>query len=146
MEEPNPKNMSPEQIEELKEKIKNMTPEELKEFQKKQCIFCQIISGKVQAKKVYEDEKTIAILDINPANPGHVLLLPKEHYTVMPQLPAEDIAHISIVAKFLSNAPYCFMGSFNFNNGTGAQNVLCRQRSWENHMGTVNAVFNRQQY
>ena len=51
--------MTPEQVEELKEKIKNMSPEELREFQKKQCIFCHIVAGKVQSKKVYEDEKLI---------------------------------------------------------------------------------------
>ena len=95
--------MTPEQVEELKEKIKKMSPEELKEFQKKQCIFCHIVAGKVQAKKVYEDGKCLAILDINPANPGHILLLPKEHYSVMPQLPEEEIEHIFMVAKSLSN-------------------------------------------
>ena|SRR3989338_887451 len=96
--------MTPEQMEALKEKIKNMSPEELREFQKKQCIFCHIISGKVQAKKVYEDSKTLAILDINPANPGHILLLPKEHYAIFPQMPDEELDHISMVAKALSNA------------------------------------------
>ncbi len=95
---------SEEQIKALQEKIKNMSPEELKEFQKKQCIFCQIIEGKVQSKIIYEDEKTKAILDINPANPGHILLMPKEHYTIMPQMPADEISHIFVVAKALSNA------------------------------------------
>jgi len=96
--------MSEEQIKELQEKIKNMSPDELKEFQKKQCIFCQIISGKVQSKKVYEDEEVIAILDVNPANPGHLLIMPKEHYSIMPQLPEDEIGHIFLVAKALSNA------------------------------------------
>lgn len=96
--------MTPEQVEELKEKLKNMSPEELREFQKKQCIFCHIVSGRVQAKRIYEDDKVLAVLDINPANPGHVLLLPKEHYTVMPQLPEDEIAHIFMVAKALSNS------------------------------------------
>jgi len=96
--------MTPEQVEELKEKIKNMSPEELREFQKKQCIFCHIVSGKVQAKKIYEDDKCLAVLDINPANPGHILLLPKEHYAIMPQIPDEEIEHIFMVAKALSNA------------------------------------------
>lgn len=95
--------MTPEQ-EEMQEKVKNMSPEELAEFQKQQCIFCQIISGKVQSKKIYEDEKTIGILDINPANAGHILLLPKEHYAVMPQIPEEEIGHLFMVAKALSNA------------------------------------------
>jgi histidine triad (HIT) family protein len=88
----------------LQEKLKNMTPEQIKEFQKQQCIFCQIISGKVQSKKIYEDGKCTAILDINPANPGHILLLPKEHYSVMPQIPEEDIGHLFMVSKALSNA------------------------------------------
>ncbi len=105
MAEPQPgQQMTPEQVEELKEKIKNMSPEELREFQKKQCIFCHIVSGKVQAKKIYEDDKCLAVLDINPANPGHILLLPKEHYAIMPQIPDEEIEHIFIVAKALSNA------------------------------------------
>lgn len=97
-------NMDPEQLKALQEKIKSMSPEELKEFQKKQCIFCQIVAGKVQSKNVYEDEKVIAILDINPANPGHVLLLTKEHYAIMPQLPDDEVAHVFMVAKALSNS------------------------------------------
>lgn len=102
--------MSEEQLKELQEKIKHMSPEELKEFQKKQCIFCQIISGRVQSKKVYEDEKCIAILDINPANPGHVLLLPKEHYSIMPQLSEEEIAHLFVISKTISNAALRSLG------------------------------------
>lgn len=96
--------MSPEQIKALQEKIKNMSPDELKEFQKKQCIFCQIIAGKVQSKKVYDDGNVIAVLDVNPANPGHILVMPKEHYSIMPQIPEEEIGHIFMVSKALSNA------------------------------------------
>ena len=96
--------ISPEQLKALQEKIKQMTPEELKEFQKKQCIFCQIVAGKIQVRKIYEDERVIAILDINPANPGHTLLLTKEHYSIMPQLPDDEVAHVFMVAKALSNS------------------------------------------
>jgi len=96
--------MSEEQVKDLQEKLKNMSPEELKEFQKKQCIFCQIIIGKVQSRKVYEDEEVIAILDVNPANPGHILIIPKEHYSIMPQIPDDEIGHIFAVAKALSNS------------------------------------------
>ena len=96
--------LSPEQLKALQEKIKQMSPEELKEFQKKQCIFCQIISGKVQSRKVYEDEKVIALLDINPANPGHILLLTKEHYSIMPQIPDDELAYVFMVVKSLSNS------------------------------------------
>ncbi|MDA1196648.1 MAG: HIT family protein [Nanoarchaeota archaeon] len=96
--------MSPEQVEEMQEKIKNMSHEELREFQKQQCIFCHIISGKVQSRKIYEDENVLAILDINPANPGHVLVLPKEHYAIMPQLSNEEISHVFMIVKTISNA------------------------------------------
>src|SRR3989338_9040408 len=99
-----PEQLSQEQIKALQEKIKNMSPEDLKEFQKKQCIFCQIISGKVQSRKVYEDGEVIAILDANPANPGHVLIMPQEHYSIMPQIPDDEVGHIFAVAKALSNA------------------------------------------
>jgi histidine triad (HIT) family protein len=94
---------TPEQIKELQEKIAKMSPEELKEFQKKQCIFCHIIAGKVQSRRIYEDDTVLGILDINPANPGHILLLPKEHYSILPQLPEDVMEHIFLVAKKLSN-------------------------------------------
>ena len=88
--------------EEIKEKLKNMSPEELRKFQKEQCIFCHIIKGEVQSRKIYEDDNCLAILDINPANPGHILLLPKEHYAIMPQIPDDIIIYLSKITKDLS--------------------------------------------
>lgn len=44
------------------------------------CIFCKIVSGEIPAHKVYEDEKFLAFLDINPQSPGHVQVIPKEHH------------------------------------------------------------------
>lgn len=96
--------LSPEQQVAFQEKVKNMSPEELKEFQKKNCIFCQIAAGKVPSQQVYADEKCFAVLDINPACKGHILLLPKEHYAIMPQVPEEILAQLFIVAKYLSQA------------------------------------------
>lgn len=69
---------------------------------KQQCIFCHIIAGDVAAKKVYEDEQVMAVLDINPASTGHILLLTKEHYSIMPQLPDNLIGHLGQVSKALS--------------------------------------------
>ncbi len=94
--------ISDEQRKALEEKIKNMSPEELKEFQKQQCIFCQIIAGKIPSKKVYEDDRCITVLDINPATRGHLLIIPKEHYAIMPQIPDKDIGHFFLVSKYLS--------------------------------------------
>ncbi len=44
------------------------------------CIFCKIIAGEIPSTKIYEDELVYAFLDISPINPGHVLLIPKEHH------------------------------------------------------------------
>lgn len=81
-----------------------MSQPELEELQRKNCVFCHIASGKVPARKVYEDDECVAVLDINPASQGHVLLMPKEHYTVMFQVPEELLGHIFIIAKGLSQA------------------------------------------
>ncbi|MDO8492145.1 MAG: HIT family protein [bacterium] len=43
------------------------------------CVFCKIISGEIETNKVYEDDDTLAFLDISPLNPGHTLVVPKEH-------------------------------------------------------------------
>jgi len=71
------------------------------EEQKKQCPFCKIISGEIPATKVFEDDKVLAILDINPLAQGHVLLLPKEHYPILPYLSGEEFSHMFKIAKEL---------------------------------------------
>ncbi len=71
---------------------------------RQQCIFCQIIDSKIPSKKVFEDEKVVAILDINPATAGHVLIMPKEHFSIMPQLDDDILKSIFSAAKKISNA------------------------------------------
>ena len=44
------------------------------------CIFCKIIAGEIPSYKVYEDEEFFAFLDIHPQTPGHVQVIPKQHY------------------------------------------------------------------
>ena len=46
----------------------------------KDCIFCKIINGESSSYKVYEDDNFFAFLDIRPLNPGHTLVIPKEHH------------------------------------------------------------------
>ena len=81
-----------------------MSQEELMELQKKNCIFCRIIAGEQDAKKIYEDDRAIAILDIFPSNPGHVLVVPKEHYSIMPQIPDDMIGHMFWLAQKVSHS------------------------------------------
>ena len=79
------------------------------EEQKKQCIFCRLISGEIpNAKKVFEDDKTIALLDIYPALKGHTLFMLKEHYPLPMYASQEELAHkfslISDLSKALKSA------------------------------------------
>jgi histidine triad (HIT) family protein len=43
------------------------------------CIFCEIVKGDIPSYKIWEDEKVFAFLDVHPINPGHVLVIPKQH-------------------------------------------------------------------
>ena len=52
------------------------------------CLFCKIISGQVAARLVFEDEISLAFLDHRPVFPGHCLLIPKDHYETLTDLPA----------------------------------------------------------
>jgi histidine triad (HIT) family protein len=53
------------------------------------CIFCKIAKKEVDAYVLYEDEKTMAFLDINPVSKGHTLVIPKEHYENVLEMPTE---------------------------------------------------------
>ena len=86
------------------EDLQNFSQEEIIELQRKNCIFCKIIQKEIPSNEIYSDEKVFVILDINPANEGHCLVMPKHHYQILPQLPDELIAHLSVVAKKTSRA------------------------------------------
>lgn len=51
------------------------------------CIFCKIVAGEIPSTKVYEDEHFLAFLDIRPRSPGHTLVIPKEHYRWVWEVP-----------------------------------------------------------
>jgi len=55
----------------------------------KNCIFCKIAKKEIPGAIVYEDDKFIAFLDINPVNKGHALIIPKKHYPDITNLPDE---------------------------------------------------------
>ncbi|MCU1362212.1 MAG: hypothetical protein JWM55_40 [Acidimicrobiaceae bacterium] len=54
------------------------------------CLFCKIVAGEIPAKVVAESESSLAIYDIAPQAPVHVLVIPKKHYTSVNQVSAED--------------------------------------------------------
>jgi len=54
------------------------------------CVFCKIVQGKIKALKIFEDKKFLAFLDKNPRNPGHTLVIPKEHFRYIWDIPYID--------------------------------------------------------
>jgi len=82
----------------------NMSPEEMAEYQRQSCIFCKIIKGDIPSRKVFEDDKIISILDINPATKGHLLVMTKEHYPILPVIPLDTATHMFKTTKHLAKA------------------------------------------
>ncbi|MDE0297639.1 MAG: HIT family protein [Candidatus Poribacteria bacterium] len=68
------------------------------------CIFCSIVSGDIPAIKVYEDTETLSFMDINPGNPGHLLVIPKQHYRNIFDIPPETAGKIMAVGAKLAGA------------------------------------------
>lgn len=68
------------------------------------CIFCKIVKGEIPAYKVYEDETTLAFLDISPVNIGHSLVIPKEHYVNIYETPEEIMMNMMRTVKKISHA------------------------------------------
>lgn len=68
------------------------------------CIFCKIISGEISSYKIYENDKIVAFLDINPLVVGHVLVLPKNHYKWVWDLNNEDYSALMLGVKVVANA------------------------------------------
>jgi len=65
------------------------------------CTFCDLIRGAGEVSICYEDAVAIAFLDIQPVNPGHVLVVPREHYEVLQDIPRDVGAHLYMVAAKL---------------------------------------------
>ena len=68
------------------------------------CLFCKIIAGEVPSDKVYEDDIALAFLDINPNNPGHTLVIPKEHSTNIFDIDENILSHLATVNKKIAIA------------------------------------------
>ena len=69
-----------------------------------ECLFCKIVKGELPSSKIYEDEDTLAFLDLFPVNKGHSLVISKEHYENIFDVPAENLSKISSVMKNVADA------------------------------------------
>lgn len=92
------------------------------------CIFCQIIAGEIPAEKIYEDENTLAFLDISPNNPGHTLVLPKKHFENLFDIDENTLSQLMAVVKKISLAVKTAVQAeginIGINNGSAAGQVV----------------------
>ncbi len=93
-----------------------------------ECIFCDILQKKLPADIVYEDEKSLVFLDINPVQPGHCLVVPKEHYEDVLSMPEELAARLFEVTQRVARAVKQALGAeginISINNGSAAGQVV----------------------
>jgi histidine triad (HIT) family protein len=68
------------------------------------CVFCKIIQGQLPSAKVLETASAVAFLDIQPLAPGHLLLVPKEHYATLLDMPAREVGDLTAEIPRLARA------------------------------------------
>jgi histidine triad (HIT) family protein len=92
-------------------------------------IFAKILRGELPCHKVYEDERTLAFLDIMPRAPGHTLILPKAPARNLLDISADDLAHVAAVTQKVAKAAMTVFAADGitvqqFNEGAGGQVVF----------------------
>jgi histidine triad (HIT) family protein len=93
------------------------------------CIFCRIIGGEEMVSLVHEDERTLAFLDIQPMNRGHTLIVTKDHFETLFDMPEDLAAHCLAVARRIAPGIKRAMKAqainiFSANGKAGGQDVL----------------------
>lgn len=82
---------------------------------KDDCIFCKLANGVFETNKIYEDDSFTVILDAGPANRGHALIIPKDHYANIYELPEDIAGRAFILAKKLAGHMTDKLGCDGFN-------------------------------
>jgi histidine triad (HIT) family protein len=66
------------------------------------CLFCGIVAGSIPSETIDSDERTVAFMDINPATPGHALVVPREHSADLLEIGEDDLTATILAAQRLS--------------------------------------------
>jgi histidine triad (HIT) family protein len=87
------------------------------------CIFCRIVAGELPATIVDEDDRTIALMDINPATRGHALVIPRRHAQDLLSIDAEELQAVAVAAQRLAGRARESLGADGVNliNSCGAE-------------------------
>ena len=79
------------------------------------CIFCKLANGEIPTNTLYGDDEFRVIFDVNPATKGHAIILPKEHYKYMFELPDETASKVYVLAKKMATVMKEKFGADGFN-------------------------------
>ena len=90
------------------------------------CLFCRILAGELPSEVVDEDERTVSFMDINPATPGHALVIPREHARDLYELSEQDMAATALAAQRLALRARDALGA----DGVNLLNA-CRPAAWQ---------------
>ncbi len=90
------------------------------------CIFCQIVAGKLPAQIIAEDERTLSFMDINPVSRGHALVIPRRHATGVLDISAGDLGATMLSAQALARTMSDRLGA----DGVNLLNS-CGQAAWQ---------------
>jgi histidine triad (HIT) family protein len=85
------------------------------------CIFCKIVAGEISATRVYEDDDTIAFVDLNPQAPTHLLVIPRQHLTDLPALSRNPAVSAAFLAGIRAVAEQEGLDAFRTVMNTGAE-------------------------
>ena len=92
------------------------------------CLFCKIIKGEIPCYKIYEDDYTLAFLDIAKDVDGHTLVIPKKHFDNLLDCDQETLNHVMNTVQLISNhyINHCGFSGINLinNNGTSAEQAI----------------------
>jgi len=92
------------------------------------CVFCSVINKKSTAAHVFENDGFIAFMDKYPINTGHTLVLPKEHYQTISDMPLKDIGKLFSLSSHIAKAVVKAVSADGFtlgqNNGEAANQIV----------------------
>lgn len=101
-----------------------------------QCVFCKLVRNEIPCVKVYEDSETMAFMDIKPNTPGHMLVIPKEHYENIYGVPAETLCRMTLSAQKVAiaakNALHADGVNILMNNESAAGQLI-----WHSHIHVI---------
>jgi histidine triad (HIT) family protein len=86
------------------------------------CLFCGIVAGSIPSETIDSDERTVAFMDINPATPGHALVVPREHSADLMEIGADDLTATILASQRLARRMKDVLGADGINliNACGA--------------------------